>query len=498
MRVSLRDHRFRLVLIATAAVAAYFLITRLLPDVDLQQLLKDVSDTLGAWTYLLVGTFAFLETGAFVGLVAPGETVVILAGAVAGQGATSLYVTIAIVWTAAWGGDSASFLLGRRLGRGFVMRHGPRVRITPERFAQVESYFSRHGGKTILIGRFVGLVRALAPFIAGSSGMRYRQFVPYSILGTGLWAGCFTLVGYFASRSLDRAAELAGRGTFLFGTVVVVVVAIVVTVRFLRRPENRVRVVAEMERRPVMRQLVLLGRRLQPQARFLWQRLTPGGLGLEFSGLVAALSVGLYALIAYTVVLSADPGPTPGDMTALDVARDLDAGWLIEIANVITDLGSVAVVLSLAAVAGIALAIKGRWAELGVLIASMAIIVLAVDALKDSVDRPRPPNASDDVHGAAFPSGHAAYSVIYAWLAITVVARIRPGITNGTVLIAAGVAVTVVVGLTRIYLGVHYLSDVFSGWGLGVSAFAGCAAVAVLATHLRQNARVARPGEDRA
>ena len=498
MKLSLRDHRFRLLLIAAAAAAAYFLITRLLPDVDLQKLLEDVSDTLGAWTYLLVGAFAFLETGAFVGLVAPGETVVILAGAVAGQGATSLYLTIAIVWTAAWGGDSASFLLGRRLGRGFVMRHGPRVRITRERFAQVESYFSRHGGKTILIGRFIGLVRALAPFIAGSSGMRYRQFVPYSILGTGLWSGCFTLIGYLASRSLDRAAELAGRGTFLFGTVVVIGVAIVVAVRFLRRHENRVRLVAAMERRPVLRQIVLLGRRLEPQARFLWQRLTPGGLGLEFTGLLAALSVGLYALIAYTVVLSADPGPTPGDMTGLEVARDLASGWLTDVADVITDLGSVAVVLPLAAVAGITLGINRRWAELGVLVASMAIIVVGVDALKDSVDRPRPPNAPDDVHGAAFPSGHAAYSVIYAWLAITVVARLRPGLTNGTALIAVGVSITIVVGLTRIYLGVHYLSDVFSGWGLGVSAFAGCAAVFVLGSHLRQNARVARPGEDRA
>ena len=72
--------------------------------------------------------FAFLETGAFVGLVAPGETVVILGGAVAGQGVTSLYLTIAIVWMSAFAGDSASFLLGRRLGREFVLRHGPRFR----------------------------------------------------------------------------------------------------------------------------------------------------------------------------------------------------------------------------------------------------------------------------------------------------------------------------------------------------------------------------------
>ena len=103
---------------------------------------------------------------------------VILGGAVAGQGETSIVLTIGVVWAAALAGDSVSFLLGRRLGRDFLLRHGPKVRITPERFARVEDYFSRHGGKTILIGRFIGLVRALAPFIAGSSGMRYSYYLP--------------------------------------------------------------------------------------------------------------------------------------------------------------------------------------------------------------------------------------------------------------------------------------------------------------------------------
>ena len=101
----------------------------------------------------------------------------ILGGAVAGQGETSVILTIGIVWVCAAAGDSVSFLLGRRLGRDFVMRHGPRVRITHERFARVEDYFSRHGGKTILVGRFIGLVRALAPFVAGGSGMRYTGFL---------------------------------------------------------------------------------------------------------------------------------------------------------------------------------------------------------------------------------------------------------------------------------------------------------------------------------
>jgi undecaprenyl-diphosphatase len=81
-------------------------VKRLLPDIDAQQVLNDVAASLGAWTYPIVALLAFLETGAFVGLVAPGETFVVLAGAVAGQGATSVMLTIGIVWLSAFLGDS--------------------------------------------------------------------------------------------------------------------------------------------------------------------------------------------------------------------------------------------------------------------------------------------------------------------------------------------------------------------------------------------------------
>ncbi len=82
-------------------------------------------------------------------------------------------------------------------------------------------------------------MRALAPFIAGSSGMRYRAFVPYSILGTGLWSSAHILIGYFFSRSVESAAEYAGRGAFILGTLIVVVGGVVLTVRHFRVAANR-------------------------------------------------------------------------------------------------------------------------------------------------------------------------------------------------------------------------------------------------------------------
>ncbi len=376
-------------IVAIVAAGAWF-ISHQFESLDLEQLLHDVSDTLGDWTYPLAGLLAFLETGAFVGLVVPGETFVILAGAVAGQGATDIYLTIAIVWLMAWAGDTTSFFIGRRLGREFVLRHGPRLRITPERFAQVEGYFQRHGGKTILIGRFIGLVRALAPFVAGSSHMRYRDFVPYSVIGTGLWAAGFCLLGYLGSQSIEQIAAVAGQGVLLFGITVAVIVAIVAAVRFLRQPANRAGVVEWMDRRALLRPLVGLGRRVKPQARFLWNRVTPGNLGLELTTLFAVLCVAVFVLISYASTVSADPGPTPGDQSAFDLARDLEAAWLTDLAKAVTVLGSAWFTLLVAAPAAIALGLKRRWTELGVLVAALAIIHAAV-ADPQGGDRPPAP-----------------------------------------------------------------------------------------------------------
>jgi membrane protein DedA with SNARE-associated domain/membrane-associated phospholipid phosphatase len=474
----------------------YYFLSRELGSIDLQNLLEEISNTLGAWTYLLVGVFAFAETGAFVGLVVPGETVMLLGGAVAGQGAIDIYLLIAVAWFSAWLGDTTSFFLGRRLGRDFVMRNGPRVGISHERFERVEDYFDRHGGKTIFIGRFISLVRAFAPFIAGSSGMRYRAFVPYSILGTGLWASAHILVGYIFSRSVDTAAKYAGKGAFLLATLIVVVVGVVVLVRRFRVEENRRAAVRWMERHAATRWAVLLGRRFRPQLEFLWDRVTPGGtFGLEFTSLMAILAVACYVLVAYTVIVGGEPGPTPGDVTAMEFVESLRSGWLVDVAKAITTLGSAAVVFPLAAVCAAVLAANRRWSELGVLVAGLAIAFAGVHLIKDAVDRPRPGGALVGVSGSSFPSAHAAYSTFYVWLAVTVAVRLRPGMARGAGVIAAGIVLTALVGLSRVYLGAHYLSDVSAGWALGAAAFSLCAAVALVITTLRHNGRdVAAPG----
>jgi membrane protein DedA with SNARE-associated domain len=479
-----------LALVVGAGVAIYASgVLDELPDV--KTLIGDIAEGLGKWTYLLVGVLAFLETGAFVGLVAPGETVVIAGGVIAGQGEISLVVLIAIVWACAFLGDTTSFFIGRRLGRDFIVRHGPRVKITEPRLRQVEGFFDRHGGKTILIGRFVGLVRALAPFIAGSSGLSYRRFAPYSVIGTGLWSSIFSVLGYIFYASFDRVAAVAGQATFAFGLTAGVVVAVVYAWRHLREEEQRRRVAAWIEARPVLgavwrRAVTPAWRLLAPRLLFIWRRLTPGELGLEMTTALAFAGVGLYAFVLYAVVLSGDPGPTPLDAELRDLAGDLRMDVLVDIAKVVTELGSLPVVAALVAAVGVALAVNRRPLALGALVIGAIAIYATVHLTKAGIDRPRPTESLVDTSGSAYPSGHAAYST--AWVMVAAIAAWNmPSISRNTSLVGFAFVLAALVGLSRIYLGAHWWSDVAGGWGLGLGLFAALAAVGLVISHVRQN-----------
>jgi len=222
-------------LIVGAIAVAIALVAILGGFPDIEGALRHAGSTLGPYTYALVGTLAFLETGAGIGLVAPGELAVILGGVAAGQGEIELVPLIALVWMCAVAGDVLSFVLGRRLGRGFIVAHGHHIKLTPDRLAQVERYFAKHGGKTILFGRFIGAVRAVAPFIAGASGMSARRFLPATIAAAGLWAGACSLLGYVFWNSLDDAIAIARNGSLVIGGLVAVAVSGTVAFKRLRR-----------------------------------------------------------------------------------------------------------------------------------------------------------------------------------------------------------------------------------------------------------------------
>ena len=494
------NERRAIVLLAAAGFAVYGSGVIHLPNVE--KTIEDIGTALGTWTYLLVGALAFLETGAFIGLIAPGETAILVGGVVAGQGKINILVLIAIVWGAAVAGDITSYVLGRRLGRGFLLRHGPKVQITESRLEQVERFYARHGGKAILLGRFIGLVRAVSPFIAGASHLPFRRFLPYDIVGAGLWGSAFCILGYVFWQSFDKGAKLAGRGALALGTTIVVVGGAIAAYRYLREPANRQKVGAwldEHEQRtvegPPIRAARALDRRvLRPAwrrvagpARFVWNRLTPGQLGLELTTLLAIALVGGFTFIMFGSLLDTR-STLPLDIDSLRVADDVRSGMLTDLAKVITALGTYAILGPVLALTIGWLAMRRRAMEAIALAIGAGLTVIAVHLTKATVDRPRPFNGLVDTEGSSYPSGHAANAI--AWVAIAVVlVRVGPGLAGRFAVVAVGLAIAAVVGLSRVYLRAHYLSDVVGGWALGAAAYSTVGLIALVVAFFRHNGR---------
>jgi undecaprenyl-diphosphatase len=469
-----------------------------LPNVE--KLIEDAGARLGKWTYLAVGALAFLETGAFIGLIAPGETTVIVGGLVAGQGQISLLLLIAIVWTCAVLGDVTSYVLGRRLGREFMVRHGGRVKITEERLEQVEEFFERRGGMTILIGRFIGLVRAIAPFIAGASHMPLRKFLPYDVLGAGLWATTFCVLGYLFWRSFDQLTAWVSRGLFAFALVVALIAGIVFLVRLQRsqRLQRRTKAwIATQLQKSLLRPLAPylragwrdVGQPLAEQSekpvRFVWNRFTPGELGLEVTTLLALAAVGAFAFVLL--------GDAPEERTqmrmddlAFDVGGGLYNGAARDVVVWLTALGSFPVCALMVVATSLWAASRRRYLDALALPAAFLLTWLAVDVAKAAYDRPRPPGSHVLTQGMAYPSEHAAYAV--AWIACAVaLVRGGAGIATRFAVVTGAIVLVVAVAASRVYLRAHYLSDVNGGLGLATAIFALVGLVAVTVGQLRQN-----------
>ena len=457
-----------------------------LPKLD--EVLLDIGKVLGNWTYLLVGVLAFLETGAFVGLIAPGETAMMLGGVVAGQGEINVITLIGIAWAAAIAGDCASYLLGQRLGRDFLVKHGPRFQITPDRLVQVEAFFANHGGKAIFIGRFVGIVRAVAPFLAGSGGMPFRRFIPYDVLGAGLWATTFIMIGYVFWQSFDRVLKIAKEGALGLGIAISIVVGVVVLVRWLREAENRALLERRLDAaldRPGLRMLRPLVRWAQGPLRFFIGRLTPGQLGLELTTLLAIAAVGSFAYFGYWILLSgAEASAFDGPVN--DFAVKIENPAAVDLAEVLTIFGAPWLMEPLCAVVALVLLLRRRILEAAVIAIGMGLTVACVQIAKHALDRPRPSNALVDAAGSSYPSGHAAYAV--AWIALAVVAvRLVPALRGRWWVVIAAIVLAALVGLTRLYLRVHYASDVLGGEGAAALSFSVVAVVALVVAFVRQN-----------
>lgn len=427
-----------------------------------------VASHLGNWGYLIILVMLMLECQALLGFFIPGESLVLLTGFLASQGVFDLQALIIAIAVGAIIGDTIGYELGRHLGLEWLRRNGPKVGIDPAHFDRVDRFIGRHGGKSVFLGHFMHVLRALMPYMAGANRMRYLRFVSFNAAGCVAWASLFTLVGYFVGESWRVVAKWIGRAGVLVGVVVVLVIAFAWFWAWLARHETAVRL--EWNRFTARPRVRAFCRRFGREIEFLERRLTPGGyLGLHLTiGAVIFLLAGWWF------------GGVVQDLIARDPLITVDhrlVGWfhahatprVTEIAVALTR-GEAHLVLAGSLLAAMVLAFRRAWHRLVTLIVAIGGGALLNLALEHFFHRTRPevghPIPALTVY--SFPSAHTVVATLFfGWLAVEIVQHVRGWRWRLLAPIAAAFVI-LLDGLIRMYLRTDYLSDVLAAIALGI------------------------------
>jgi membrane-associated protein len=165
-----------------------------MPHFDLDSIIRTVG-------YFGVFGIIFAETGLFFGIFLPGDSLLFTAGFLASQGHFNIVALCLICFVAAVAGDATGYYIGDRMGRRLFTKPESRI-FKPEYLLKAQHFFERHGGKAIIIGRFMPIVRTMVPMVAGAGTMTYHKFFTYNVIGAFLWAVCVTLAGYFLGSTI--------------------------------------------------------------------------------------------------------------------------------------------------------------------------------------------------------------------------------------------------------------------------------------------------------
>ena len=436
-----------------------------------------VSSLIASSGYVVLFFFVGLES---LGIPLPGETALVTAAAAAALGHLSIYAVVATAAAAAVIGDNGGYWIGRKGGIALVRGYGRLIHLNESHLERARRFFERHGPETVFIGRFIALLRTWAAVLAGTARMPYGTFMRYNALGGVCWSVMFGTLGFVFGRHLPQLEHYIGQASLAGALLVALVAGLVLGGRWFET--NRARLVERTER--IWQRAITAPALQQVKSRYprVWTfvatRFARGEyLGLHLTiGFVVSLA-GLWLFGGVTEdVIHHDP-LTQFDVTVLDwvQARATPAGYAIF--NAISLLGSPVAMTVLALGVGLLLGVRRQWIVLGGWGAAFAGGGLLNEALKRVIQRSRPPYAAGFLHPSSwsFPSGHAMGSLIgYGMLAylLVVLWTHRRGMQISIILGAA--LLIVAIGLSRLYLGVHYFSDVVGGYAAGVLWLSAC------------------------
>ena len=162
----------------------------------LDQTLASIASQYGSWLYALLFAIIFAETGLVIFPFLPGDSILFIAGTVVAAAGLNVHVLAALLVAAAILGDSLNYAIGRYIGPKVFQRPDSRW-FRQEHLRRTQAFYDKYGGVTIIIGRFVPIIRTFAPFLAGVAEMPYRRFLSFNVIGAVLWITSLVYAGYW-------------------------------------------------------------------------------------------------------------------------------------------------------------------------------------------------------------------------------------------------------------------------------------------------------------
>ena len=386
----------------------------------------------GGYATLFVATF--LEGVPLLGIIIPGHVAIIAAGFLAAAGVLDIWIVMAVTLVGAIAGDFMSFYLGRRYGWPLIERLRPYFFLRDEHIEKAKRLLEAHTGKSLLIGRFNPITRGIMPFLVGASDTPASSFWGFNCLGAFLWVVSSVALGYVLGLGYHAASGIFGR------LIVVAVIAGGLIIWGYRYVNARFHVFKVYEAFALILNLLslfVLARMIQDA--FAAQSFM-AGFDIWVNGISAAIAAGSHGTAVSTV-----------------------AGW-------VSAIGGLATVSTLTVLGGIALVAQKRWRSATILLFSVGATAFLVGWMKDFFLRARPldslvPSLATD---PSFPSAHAAFAAAFFVATIYLLApRVRSWVWRES-FVALCVIATILIGISRIALNVHWATDVIAGWSLGI------------------------------
>lgn len=379
------------------------------------------------WGYLLLFLLTIIEALPILGSFVPGQTLVMFGGFLAYLGVLRLDAVMSVAAVGAVVGDLLAYVIGRKYGHDFMVHYGKYFFLNQARYEKTRRLVQEHAGKTLVVGRFSPFTRALAAFVAGLSRVKFSRFIFFAVAGGVGWAVVSVLVGYIFGQGFVIASKYFGR------FVLIAIIAII---------------------------LIIYGYRFLDKRKHIFAKYHVYYLTLN------VLSIYVFGKMAEDYF---DRESTYGFDLWLDEGIHLIwQPWLNKLMALVTNLFSPAVLGAVALAAVIYFFIKRQKLGAGLVLIGAGGGLILGEALKWLVGRPRPTAGLIETGGFSFPSGHALMALIFFVLILYIFTEKIKNKWQRYLFMAGNLGLIFLVGFSRIYLKVHWFSDVVAGWALGL------------------------------